>query len=299
MDSQTERLLADVLERLLAMMPEPADRFDWSRPAYRWVRRRVLGTDVGRLEPVEHFASVDLDKLLHIERQKTLIVQNTEAFVRHLPANNVLLTGARGTGKSSLIRGCLTRYYAEGLRLIEVAKEDLCDLFEIVRAVRGRSERFIVFCDDLSFELAEGGYKALKAALDGSVAAGGDNIVVYATSNRRHLMPEPATDNLGARLDEDGELHPGEVLEEKLSLAERFGVWLSFYPFSQDQYLTVVDESLVLLGVDEKLRKDTNLRLEALQFAIERGGRSGRVAAQFARMIASREELGRVAKKNS
>ncbi len=298
MNTKTEKLFADVLERLLAMMPEPAERFDWSKPAYRWVRRRVLGTDAGRLEPVEHFASVDLDKLLHIERQKKLIVQNTEAFVRHLPANNVLLTGARGTGKSSLIRGCLTRYYNEGLRLIEVAKEDLCDLFEIVRAVRGRSERFIVFCDDLSFELAEGGYKALKAALDGSVAAGGDNIIVYATSNRRHLMPEPATDNLGARLDEDGELHPGEVLEEKLSLAERFGLWLSFYPFSQDQYLAVIDESLMLLGVGENLRKDTDLRLEALQFAIERGGRSGRVAAQFARMIAAREELERISSQN-
>lgn len=273
------------------MMPGRAEDFDWSQPAYRWVRRRVLGTDVGALEPVEHFAAVDLDTLLHIERQKNLIVRNTEAFVRRLPANNVLLTGARGTGKSSLIRGCLTRFYPEGLRLIEVSKEDLCDLFEIVRAVRGRSERFIVFCDDLSFEFAEGGYKALKAALDGSVAAGGDNIVVYATSNRRHLMPEPASDNLGAHLDEDGELHPGEVLEEKLSLAERFGLWLSFYPFSQEQYLAVIDESLEMLGVEKALRDSESLRLEALQFAIERGGRSGRVAGQFARMVASREKL--------
>ncbi len=295
MTPKTEQLFGDVLERLLAMLPEPAERFDWTRPAYRWVRRRVLGTDVGALEAVEHFASVELDSLLHIERQKKLIVQNTEAFVRHLPANNVLLTGARGTGKSSLIRGCLTRYYGEGLRLIEVAKEDLCDLFEIVRAVRGRSERFIVFCDDLSFELAEGGYKALKAALDGSVAAGGDNIVVYATSNRRHLMPEPATDNLGARLDEDGELHPGEVLEEKLSLAERFGLWLSFYPFTQEQYLAVVDEAMAFLGVPGARRGDEALRLEALQFAIERGGRSGRVATQFARMVAARDTLGRLA----
>ncbi len=273
------------------MMPGRTEDFDWSQPAYRWVRRRVLGTDVGALEPVEHFAAVDLDTLLHIERQKNLIVRNTEAFVRRLPANNVLLTGARGTGKSSLIRGCLTRFYPEGLRLIEVSKEDLCDLFEIVRAVRGRSERFIVFCDDLSFEFAEGGYKALKAALDGSVAAGGDNIVVYATSNRRHLMPEPASDNLGAHLDEDGELHPGEVLEEKLSLAERFGLWLSFYPFSQEQYLAVIDESLEMLGVEKALRDSESLRLEALQFAIERGGRSGRVAGQFARMVASREKL--------
>ena len=291
MTEETEKLFAEALRRLLAMMPGRAEDFDWSQPAYRWVRRRVLGTDVGALEPVEHFAAVDLDTLLHIERQKNLIVRNTEAFVRRLPANNVLLTGARGTGKSSLIRGCLTRFYPEGLRLIEVSKEDLCDLFEIVRAVRGRSERFIVFCDDLSFEFAEGGYKALKAALDGSVAAGGDNIVVYATSNRRHLMPEPASDNLGAHLDEDGELHPGEVLEEKLSLAERFGLWLSFYPFSQEQYLAVIDESLEMLGVEKALRDSESLRLEALQFAIERGGRSGRVAGQFARMVASREKL--------
>ncbi len=288
MQEQTEKLLADVLQRLSDLLPEPVENFDWSKPAYRWVRRHCLGTDVGRLEAVSKFASVDLEALLHIERQKTLLVQNTEAFVRGLPANNVLLTGARGTGKSSLIRGCLTKYFDQGLRLIEVDKEDLRDLSDIVRAVAGRKERFILFCDDLSFELAEGGYKVLKAALDGSVAAGGDNIIVYATSNRRHLMPEPATDNLGSHLDEHGDLHPGEVLEEKLSLAERFGLWLSFYPFTQKEYLAVIDSALEMLGVESDVRASDEVRLEALQFAIERGGRSGRVATQFAKLVAAR-----------
>lgn len=292
MTPETEKLFCEVLSRLNSLLPEPMERFDWSAPAYRWLRRQCLGTDVGRLEAVTKFASVDLDTLLHIDQQKALLVQNTEAFVQGLPANNVLLTGARGTGKSSLIRGCLTRYYGRGLRLIEVGKEDLRDLSDIVRTIAGRPERFILFCDDLSFELAEGGYKALKAALDGSVSAGGDNLVIYATSNRRHLMPEPASDNLGAELDENGDLHPGEVLEEKLSLAERFGLWLSFYPFTQKEYLAVVDEALEALGVGRTTAADEDLRLESLQFAIQRGGRSGRIAVQFAKMVAARDALG-------
>ncbi len=287
----TEALFADVLARLASVLPERPEEFDWSRPAYRWVRRACFGTDLGRLAPVERVALVDLDLLKHISQQKELLLLNTEAFVKGLPANNVLLTGARGTGKSSLIRGCLARFYPQGLRLIEVGKEDLRDLFDIVHAISGRPERFILFCDDLSFELAEGGYKALKAALDGSVSAGGDNVLVYATSNRRHLMPEPASDNAGAKFDEDGELHPGEVLEEKLSLAERFGLWLSFYPFSQKEYLEVLDGALEALGVSTDVRASEALRLEALQFAIQRGGRSGRVAVQFAKLVRSREAL--------
>ena len=292
MTETTERLLVEVLERISSMLPESNRDIDWSAPAYRWVTRVCFGTQVGRLEPVASFASVDLDRLLHVEQQKEQIVSNTEQFVKGLPANNVLLTGARGTGKSSLIRGCLTRFYPEGLRLIEVSKEDLRDLADIVKAVAGRPEKFILFCDDLSFELGEGGYKALKAALDGSVASGGDNIVIYATSNRRHLMPEPVTDNDGARLDAEGELHPGELLEEKLSLAERFGLWLSFYPFTQDEYLAVVRGTLEALGTPARLIEDENTRLEATQFAIQRGGRSGRVAVQFARSFAGRAALG-------
>ena len=238
-----EELVRHLLMRFSQLLPPLAEDFDWTAPAYRWVKRAYLGTELGRLEPVHAFASVDIDRLLYVERQKNLLLANTEAFVKGLPANNVLLTGARGTGKSSLIRGCASRFFDQGLRLIEVGKEDLRDLFEIVEALRSRSERFILYCDDLSFELGESGYKALKAALDGSVATGGSRILVYATSNRRHLMPEPASDNLTSKLDENGDLHPGEVLEEKLSLAERFGLWLSFYPFTQAEYLQVLDRA--------------------------------------------------------
>lgn len=209
-----EELVRHLLMRFSQLLPPLAEDFDWTAPAYRWVKRAYLGTELGRLEPVHAFASVDIDRLLYVERQKNLLLANTEAFVKGLPANNVLLTGARGTGKSSLIRGCASRFFDQGLRLIEVGKEDLRDLFEIVEALRSRSERFILYCDDLSFELGESGYKALKAALDGSVATGGSRILVYATSNRRHLMPEPASDNLTSKLDENGDLHPGEVLEE-------------------------------------------------------------------------------------
>ncbi len=287
----TEKLTAELLLRFAQLLPPAAHDFDWSAPAYRWVKRTYLGTELGRLMPVHSFAAVNLDNLLYVERQKKLLLENTAAFVRGLPANNVLLTGARGTGKSSLIRGCAARFFDEGLRLIEVGKEDLRDLFEIVNALEGRSEHFILYCDDLSFELGESGYKALKAALDGSVSTGGSHILVYATSNRRHLMPEPASDNLSSELDENGDLHPGEVLEEKLSLAERFGLWLSFYPFSQSEYLRVLDQAFELYPVPESLRKSEELRLEAVQWAIERGGRSGRVALQFAKMVSAREAL--------
>ena len=189
MDALTESVLKRFAQLLPPENPEP----DWTAPAFRWVRRTYMGTVVGRLEAVPHFAHVDVETLIHINEQKAQLLTNTEQFVRGLPANNVLLTGARGTGKSSLIRGCCTRFYEDGLRLIEVGKDDLCDLADIVRLTSTRPERFIVFCDDLSFELGEGGYKALKAALDGSVAAGGENLLIYATSSRRHLMPESFT----------------------------------------------------------------------------------------------------------
>lgn len=290
-DGGDSALLRQILLRFGELLPPAPEDFDWSAPVYRWVKRSYLGTELGRLEPVSSFASVDLDGLLYIDRQKKLMLDNTAAFVKGLPANNVLLTGARGTGKSSLIRGCAARFFDEGLRLIEVGKEDLKDLFEIVRALQDRSERFILYCDDLSFELGESGYKALKAALDGSVASGAGHILVYATSNRRHLMPEPASDNQTSHLDEDGELHPGEVLEEKLSLAERFGLWLSFYPFSQKEYLQVLDQAFEVYPVPEEVRRSEALRLEAVQWAIERGGRSGRVAVQFAKMVSGREFL--------
>jgi predicted AAA+ superfamily ATPase len=217
----------------------------------------------------------------NIERQKGLIEQNTRQFVRKSPANNVLLTGARGTGKSSLIKACLNAYHTEGLRLIEVDKDDLHDLGDIVDLISARPERFIVFCDDLSFEDGESGYKALKVALDGSISAQSDNVLIYATSNRRHLLPEYMSDNETYKHTSDGEIHPGEVVEEKISLSERFGLWVSFYPFKQDDYLTIVGHWLKHFGCEAE--EIAGARGDALVWALERGSRSGRVAWQFAR----------------
>jgi predicted AAA+ superfamily ATPase len=222
-----------------------------------------------------------LADLQEIDGQKEKMQRNTEQFVRGLPANNVLLTGARGTGKSSLIKACLNAYAAQGLRLIEVDKADLVDLPDIVEVVAGRSEKFMIFCDDLSFEDGEPGYKALKSILDGSVAASTPNVLIYATSNRRHLLPEYMKDNLSYTHTDDGEVHPGEVIEEKISLSERFGLWVSFYPFSQDEYLTIVAQWMASLGASPALI--ATARPEALVWALERGSRSGRVAYQFAR----------------
>jgi predicted AAA+ superfamily ATPase len=222
-----------------------------------------------------------LADLQEIDGQKEKMQRNTEQFVRGLPANNVLLTGARGTGKSSLIKACLNAYSAQGLRLIEVDKSDLVDLPDIVDVVAGRPEKFMIFCDDLSFEDGEPGYKALKSILDGSVAASTPNVLIYATSNRRHLLPEYMKDNLSYTHTDDGEVHPGEVIEEKISLSERFGLWVSFYPFSQDEYLTIVAQWMASLGAS--LSVIDSARSEALVWALERGSRSGRVAYQFAR----------------
>ncbi|PTD99016.1 ATP-binding protein [Pandoraea apista] len=267
-----------VLARLEAMLPPAAPEIDWNAAmAFRWRKKQGRGF----LQPVAHVSEITLDDLQNIERQKGLIEQNTRQFVRGEPANNVLLTGARGTGKSSLIKACLNQYASEGLRLIEVDKDDLVDLGDIVDLISGRPERFVVFCDDLSFEDGESGYKALKVALDGSVAAQSDNVLIYATSNRRHLLPEYMKDNESYRHTEDGEIHPGEVIEEKISLSERFGLWVSFYPFKQDDYLTIVSHWLQHFGVPAD--QTENARHEALIWALERGSRSGRVAFQFAR----------------
>jgi predicted AAA+ superfamily ATPase len=227
-----------------------------------------------------------LDDLKEIDSQKEKIERNTLQFVEGKPANNVLLTGARGTGKSSLIRACLQRYAGQGLRLIEVDKADLTDLPDIVDVVASRPEKFLIYCDDLSFEEGESGYKALKSILDGSVAATASNVLIYATSNRRHLLPEYMKDNLSYTHTDDGEVHPGEVIEEKISLSERFGLWVSFYPFSQDEYLAIVAQWLSSLGV--KAQAIEASKAEALVWALERGSRSGRVAYQFARDYAGR-----------
>jgi predicted AAA+ superfamily ATPase len=280
--------LNDLLQRLEPLLP-PADAVDWTTLAFQWRRRSVLGGSIGRLEPVRHIAAIRPEDLRHVDAQKQAILRNTEQFVRGLPANNVLLTGARGTGKSSLVRACLSSYASAGLRLIEVDRHDLIDLPEIVARLSGRTERFVLFCDDLSFEPSDASYKALKAALDGSLAGPGDNTLIYATSNRRHLMPEFMRENLDAAYDADGELHPGESTEEKVSLSERFGLWLSFYPFRQDDFLDIVDHWLARFGVDPPAAE--RARPEALQFALARGSRSGRVAQQFARDYAGRAGL--------
>jgi predicted AAA+ superfamily ATPase len=283
--------LRALLARLDPLLPPPRE-VDWSAPAFRWRKRQYLGGQVGHLEAVRRVAHIAPEDLQHVEEQRSAIMRNTEQFVRALPANNVLLTGARGTGKSSLIRACLSRYHADGLRLIEVDKNDLADLPDIVALVAARPERFVVFCDDLSFEEGESSYKALKAVLDGSVAAPGENLLIYATSNRRHLMPEYMRENLDARYQDDGEIHPGETVEEKNSLSERFGLWLSFYPFRQDDYLDIVAHWLGRFGATPA--QVEAVRSEALQFALQRGSRSGRVALQFARDCAGRLGIGTI-----
>jgi hypothetical protein len=280
--------IEDLLRRLEPLLPSTAPP-DWSARAFQWRRRSVLGTSIGSLVPVRHLASIQPEDLQHVDAQKEAILRNTEQFVRRLPANNVLLTGARGTGKSSLVRACLSRYALEGLRLIEVDRHDLMDLPDIVGRLAARPERFVLFCDDLSFEPSDGSYKALKAVLDGSLAGPGENTLIYATSNRRHLMPEFMRENLDAAYDADGELHPGETTEEKVSLSERFGLWLSFYPFRQEDFLDIVQHWLGRFGVDAA--GAAGARAQALQFALARGSRSGRVAQQFARDYAGRAGL--------
>ncbi len=288
MNDKFEQLIARAMalvDRIEAVLPQPLTAPDWNAAIAWRYRKRASGHGV--LEPVRHVGAMRLDDLNEVEPQKEKIQRNTLQFVEGLPANNVLLTGARGTGKSSLVRACLNEYAPRGLRLIEVDKTDMVDLPDIVEVVAARDEKFIVFCDDLSFEEGEPGYKALKSTLDGSVAAATPNLLVYATSNRRHLLPEHMKDNLTYKHTDDGEIHPGEVVEEKISLSERFGLWVSFYPFSQDEYLAITAQWLSHFGVVPE-RVDA-ARPEALVWALERGSRSGRVAYQFARDYAGRQ----------
>ncbi len=275
-----------LITRIEAALPQPLSAPDWTQDTIAW-RYRKRSSGHGTLEPVRHVAGLQLDDLKEIDAQKDKIQRNTQQFVDGKPANNVLLTGARGTGKSSLIKACLNTYAAQGLRLIEVDKADLTDLPDIVEVVSGRPEKFIVYCDDLSFDEGEAGYKALKSILDGSIAAATPNVLIYATSNRRHLLPEYMKENLSYTHTEDGEVHPGEAVEEKISLSERFGLWVSFYPFSQQEYLAIVAQWLGSLGVGAA--DIERARPEALVWALERGSRSGRVAYQFARDFAGRQ----------
>jgi predicted AAA+ superfamily ATPase len=287
MNEKFEQLIAradELLSRIEAILPQPLSAPDWDA-AIAW-RYRKRSSGHGVLEPVRHVAAIRLADLKEIEPQKEKIQRNTLQFVQGQPANNVLLTGARGTGKSSLVKACLNEYAGQGLRLIEVDKADMVDLPDIVEVVAGRPEKFMVFCDDLSFEEGEPGYKALKSILDGSVAAATPNVLIYATSNRRHLLPEYMKENLTYTPTDDGEVHPGEVVEEKISLSERFGLWISFYPFSQKEYLAIVQQWLRHFGVAEPAIACCGQ--DALVWALERGSRSGRVAYQFARDYCAR-----------
>ncbi len=276
-----------LLARLEAVLPHPLAAPDWGASiAFRYRRRGASGL----LQPVRQVAGIRLSDLQEVDGQKDRLLRNTAQFVAGQPANNVLLTGARGTGKSSLIKACLNEFAGQGLRLIEVDKADLIDLPDLVDLVADRPERFIVFCDDLSFDEGEPGYKALKSILDGSIAAASDNLLIYATSNRRHLLPEYMKENLSYQHTEDGEVHPGEVVEEKISLSERFGLWISFYPFSQPEYLAIVAQWLRHYGVPAAQIEAA--RQPSLVWALERGSRSGRVAYQFARDWAGRDHGG-------
>jgi predicted AAA+ superfamily ATPase len=270
-----------LLARLEAVLPHAPAAPDWNASVAFRYRKRHGAAGTGVLEPVRHVAAIALDDLKEVDAQKVRLLRNTEQFVAGRPANNVLLTGARGTGKSSLIKACLNEFAPRGLRLIEVDKTDLTDLPDLVDLVAERPERFVVFCDDLSFDEGEPGYKALKSVLDGSIAQPSENVLIYATSNRRHLLPEYLKENLSYTHTEDGEVHPGEVVEEKTSLSERFGLWVSFYPFTHDEYLAIVAQWLRHYGAQEEAIAAT--RAEALVWALERGSRSGRVAWQFAR----------------
>jgi hypothetical protein len=274
-----------LLARVERLLPREEPATDWAASiAFRWRKRNGRG----HIEPVRHVHRIALRDLQGIDAQKELVERNTRQFVEGHPANNVLLTGARGTGKSSLIKALLNKYAPRGLRLIEVEKSDLVDLPDIVDRIGERPERFVLYCDDLSFDAGEPGFKALKVVLDGSIAAATDNCIIYATSNRRHLMPEYMQENLDYKHVGE-EIHPSETSEEKVSLSERFGLWAAFYPFDQDDYLKIVgvwlDHFKAPGGHTDQVQR------AALQWALQRGSRSGRVAWQFARDWAGRERM--------
>jgi uncharacterized protein len=288
MSDATAAALAQInatLERVLAHLQQAHSSHiqapDFSQ-ALAWRFRRGR-TGSPRLEPIAHLQAIRLDDLREVDAQKHRLLANTRQFVAGRSANNVLLSGARGTGKSSLIKACLNEFGAQGLRLIEIDKHDLVDLPDVLDVVRAQPFRFVVYCDDLSFDAGESGYKALKSVLDGSLASHSSNVLVYATSNRRHLLPEYMSENLTYQHQADGEVHPGEAVEEKISLSERFGLWISFYPFSQDEYLAVVAQWLRAAGASDAQIEAAAPR--ALLWALERGSRSGRVAYQFAQAL--------------
>ncbi len=277
--ARAERLVA----KLEAIVPAQAPAVDWTATAWRWVKQ----SHGGYLQAVQHPHAITLDDIQFIDHQKQEVARNTQQFLQGLSANHVLLTGARGTGKSSLIKALLNTFAEHGLRLIEVEKQDLVDLPQIVQLIRDRQEKFIVFCDDLTFEANDASYKALKVVLDGSVESASPNVLVYATSNRKNLMPEFMADNLASQDSNGGEVRPNDTIEEKVALAERFGLWLSFHGFDQDAYLAIAAHWLSKLDV----AFDAAAEKAALDFSRTRGARSGRIAYQFAKDYAGRLRL--------
>lgn len=280
LDPDVQDRLRRVLTSLEMLLPKPVERMDWARcHAANW-RRHSFG---GHLEPVSTVEGIQLSDLLGIEEQKRVVELNTRQFLAGYPANNVLLWGTRGTGKSSLVRALLRAHAAEGLRIIQVDKDDLVSLPAIVDEIRGERYRFILFSDDVSFEVGESSYKMLKSALDGSVYAPPENVVIYVTSNRRHLVPEFETDNLGV-MRVNNEIHQGEALEEKISLSGRFGIWVGFHAFSQDEYLAVVRQWVARLTERAGATVEWTREAEdaAVAWSHKKGDRSGRIAYQFA-----------------
>ena len=262
--------LDTLLDRIEKLFPGQTEiRTEPGFSAYRWAAHGLEGMSL--------FDRVDKNELLHLERQQNLLFRNTAQFLNGKIANNALLWGARGTGKSSLIKAQLSEFEDQGLCIVEIPKSATGELFEIIRTLAGDGRKFIVYLDDLSFEANDDSYKALKACLEGSLQPQPDNVIIYATSNRRHLMPESMQDNLDSTM-VDGQLHPSDSIEEKISLSDRFGLWLSFHPFTQDQYLAVVEQTLLARAME----MSEDARIEALRFATQRGSRSGRIAVQFA-----------------
>lgn len=274
--------LSTVLQQLQQSLPEIKQAPDFSAIAFKW--------ENGELKPIHQLKRIELNDLKGIERQKEKVLQNTEQFLNGLPANDVLLTGSRGTGKSSIVRALLTEYADQGLRLIEIERDDLSELPEIQKLIAERPEKFIVYCDDLAFNAEDENYRSLKSVLDGSLQSGSSNFIIYATSNRRHLLPEFMHENTPVtRVDvpQYNELHPQEAIEEKISLSDRFGLWLSFYPMDQNLYLDIVQHYLA----KAQIVMDDMVRAEALRWCQARGQRSGRAAYQFSKHWVGSQQL--------
>ena len=274
--------LSQVLAQLHQTLPSLKQEPDFSAPAFKWQNKELI--------PIFHPKKIDLDDLKGIERQKAKVIQNTLQFLNGLPANDVLLTGSRGTGKSSIVRALLSQYQNQGLRLIEIERDDLSELPEIQKIIQNRPEKFIVYCDDLAFNAEDENYRSLKSVLDGSLQSGSSNFIIYATSNRRHLLPEFMHENTPVtRVDvpQYTELHPQEAIEEKISLSDRFGLWLSFYPMDQALYLEIVEHYLA----KSKMPMTEEVRAEALRWCQARGQRSGRAAYQFSKHWVGSQQL--------